>query len=341
MRKLKNYEKFVNEEVSLKKLATTAAIGAGLSFANPAIGQITTTNFSRDTVKTVNQPEKNINYDSLSNWVYDVNELVGQTLYVIPIKKGEPSNLYTKFSIDPPNYSVRPGGSVRLTDAIKTSIPSMNDVYGKYFKILEVIDNGGQSGYEILKLENVESKQILYYREISAWAVGRFHHADEIILLGYYEKLKQLFIGKEFFVFSMDDDGRPGKITKWKCVDISIIETDYNFRLGAVLEYNGHKIPISLYDLKDENKTVMSLNRYKELVNKFGEENLKKMVFDIVEIGMSKEMCLFVLGRPKSIEKTRTVDGIIEQWNYESIAKSNIKYLQFKDGILNLINEFK
>ena len=43
MNKIKTYEDFVNEEINLRKAAAGLALGAGLAFGSPVVGQTTQT----------------------------------------------------------------------------------------------------------------------------------------------------------------------------------------------------------------------------------------------------------------------------------------------------------
>jgi hypothetical protein len=54
-----------------------------------------------------------------------------------------------------------------------------------------------------------------------------------------------------------------------------------------------------------------------------------------LEIGMTKEEVLKILGEPKDINKTITANGVSEQWVY-----FGDRYLYFEDGILTTIQDY-
>lgn len=191
---------------------------------------------------------------------------------------------------------------------------------------------------------------------------------DEALLVGYYEKLKQRFVGKSvvytgringLFSFSADElqhshsaiDTKTGQVVKlsigdkWQCVDLQFVDDDFLWQLYMVLTNSeGNEILARLQNTRltseetniaffscFETQTRFSL--WKEMaIKKYGKDNAQLVLERKVKIGMTDEMCLDSWGEPKSRNKTILNGKISQQWVYNSGT-----YLYFDNGILTAI----
>lgn len=350
MKNIKKYEDFfvdqTNEEINIKKALAGAALGAGLAFSNPSKGQITTTK-----VAPIEQQVKTSAYDSLSNFLgEDIKKLVGQKIYACPksetLRKYGYDGFIKDYKISDPlklsnTYNpILPEGD-KASSYIKYDIGggrSLHDsIAGKYFKVLDVIKNEkgiGKFKDYFLKLQEEKSGDILYFVYSS-----EFKHSFPFIVAGYYEKLKQNYVGKKFIISKSYDNTELVDIEtkksvipsgQWTCLDITI--EDKYYTLSLLLKNNlGQKVTVSLNELRRNidnpeysSPSVMEFTEYNKLCKKFGKEFVDIIMSNKVKIGMTKDMCKMSWGEPKDINKTTRSGSSTEQWVYD-----NGSYLYF------------
>jgi hypothetical protein len=299
-------------------------------------GQITTTKVAPRVEQTDNTP-----YDSTRNFLgKDVYKYVGQELYL----KGKAESLrkygYEGFSIDYSKSSIINNSNVyKCCDSFNSKY---DELTGKYFTVLEVIKHPKAAESEnlyakkfYLKLQEKEKKDIVYYEYDS-----QFEHSFPFIVVGYFTKLKQSEVGKEYIVRGKNwvssgpmTDMKTGNPVsnfeagcKWKCVGVTVEEKYYN--LSLVLENkNGEQIPLSL-EYPKITYWAFEFGQAEMYKKKFGNENWQHVLNGRVKIGMSKEMCELSWGKPKSINETITLGKKSEQWVYSD------NYLYFNNGIV-------
>jgi len=302
-------------------------------------GQITTTKVAPKVEQMDNTP-----YDSTINFLgKDVYKYVGQELYL----NGKAESLrkygYSGFSIDYTKNSLTNISNVyKCCDGDNSKY---DDLTGKYFTVLEVIKypKEAESEYQYfkkfyLKLQEKEKKDIVYYEY-------QFEHSFPFIVVGYFTKLKQSEVGKEYIVRGKNwlssgpmTDMKTGNLVsnfeaggKWKCVDVTIEEKYYN--LSLVLENEkGEQIPLSIDDSKMTH-WVFEYGQSELYKKKFGNDDWQRILDGKVKIGMTKEMCKLSWGTPKSINETITSGIKSEQWVYSD------NYLYFDNGILTAIQQ--
>jgi len=273
----------------------------------------------------------------------DVYKYVGQELYL----NGKAESLrkygYSGFSIDYTKNSLTNISNVyKCCDGDNSKY---DDLTGKYFTVLEVIKypKEAESEYQYfkkfyLKLQEKEKKDIVYYEY-------QFEHSFPFIVVGYFTKLKQSEVGKEYIVRGKNwlssgpmTDMKTGNLVsnfeaggKWKCVDVTIEEKYYN--LSLVLENEkGEQIPLSIDDSKMTH-WVFEYGQSELYKKKFGNDDWQRILDGKVKIGMTKEMCKLSWGTPKSINETITSGIKSEQWVYSD------NYLYFDNGILTAIQQ--
>lgn len=302
-------------------------------------GQITTTK-----VATKVEQIGNSQYDSTKNFLgNDVYKYVGQELYL----KGQSESLrkygYRGFSIDYKKNSLSDETNIyKCCDNYNSKYDELN---GKYFTVLEVIKHPKATESEdlyskkfFLKLQEKEKKDIVFFEYDS-----QSDHSFPFIVVGYFNKLKQTAVGKEYIVRGKNwlssgpmTDMKTGNLVsnfeaggRWKSVDVTIEEKYYT--LSLILENEkGEQIPISI---NNSNKIywVFEFTQAEDFKKKFGDENWQRILDGKVKIGMTKEMCELSWGKPKSINETITSENISEQWVYTD------NYLYFDNGILTAI----
>lgn len=299
-------------------------------------GQITTTKVAPKVEQTDNTP-----YDSTKNFLgKDVYKYVGQELYL----NGKAESLrkygYEGFSIDYTKSSLTNKSNVyKCCDSYNSKY---DELTGKYFTVLEIIKHPKAAESEYLyakkfylKLQEKEKKDIVYYEYDS-----QFEHSFPFIVVGYFTKLKQSEVGKEYIVRGKNwlssgpmTDMKTGNPVsnfeaggKWKCVDVTIEEKYYS--LSLVLENEkGEQIPLSIDNSKRTN-WVFEFGQAELYKKKFGNDDWQRILDGKVKIGMTKEMCELSWGKPKSINETITSGKKSEQWVYSD------NYLYFDNGIL-------
>jgi hypothetical protein len=304
-----------------------------------SFGQITTTKVASK-IEQVNV----IPYDSTSNFLEkNVYQYVGQELYL----KGKSESLreygYEGFVYDYTKDRYNYRSNVYKSNNNFNS--KYNELAGKYFKVLEVIKHPKASDNEFLygnkfflKLQEKESKEIVYFEYDS-----KIEHLFPFIVTGYFTKLKQTQVGKEYIVKgknwissgSMPDMKTGSPVSnfesgaKWKCVDVTV-EEQY-FTLSLVLQNDkGEQIPLSVENTKNS-YWVFEAGQAELYKKKFGDENWQRVLSGKVKIGMTKEMCQLSWGKPNSINETITSGNKSEQWVYSD------NYLYFDNDILTAI----
>ena len=233
---------------------------------------------------------------------------------------------------------------------------------GKYYSIVDVeynVDN--YNGDLTLSLQNGEGKKINL-------TVYSFNIDKESIIVGFYEKLKSLYVDS-VFVYTGIAAGEYGqritdKITntakdqadntvflrvgeRWTCSDFQIVDDDFIVQLYAVLHNEkGTEILARLNNtflFKGElNMAFFSCfvkesdfeARKKSLAEKYGEENADMISIQKVVIGMTKAMCIESWGLPDHINKTIVSDQVTEQWVYPKGS-----YLYFTEDNLTAIQQ--
>lgn len=303
-------------------------------------------------------------YDSLSN-ISEKNAhlLVGQYLYFLPNtlcqKEGSyNNNIYTK----------RPDGSF-ISGKENIYQPaqvhycwntSYAGVVQKKFKIVDCLtithDELPYCKDDVyLVLQNPIDNSNLYFK-----AESYNENKTSYIILGYYEKLKQLYIGKTYkpkmfcALFSLDSNElvRNNVPEKLECVDVTFLDKQWS-PAALVLKGNDDKsyyvelerLNSSLYDLEAYNaekaaKEQEKAEFRKKMIAKYGSVNGKLIADGKVKVGFTKQMCIDAWGEPDKINYTTNKYGKSEQWVYDySIIGCSKSYLYFSNGKLTTIQE--
>jgi hypothetical protein len=310
-----------------------------------SFGQITTT-------KVINNetPKKAMVYDSTLNFLgSDALLYIGQELYLIGKSETLRTYGYSGFIID---YKVN---SNSLKNTYKPIIPEdkkyieydmggksiYDSLAGKYFKVLDVHMHPKAKEQEYLygtkfylALEEKESGNKLFFEYDS-----KYEHSFPFLVVGYFEKLKQNFIGQSYVIstkyFTGSKDistgntihNRPGQ--KWTCIDLTIEEQFFNLSL-IIKNDLGEKVLADyeyLFELGGKNQ-VYTWKKAETYKTKFGVVNWNIILDREVKIGFTEEMVRLAWGEPKRVNKSSYGD----QWVYDD------QYLYFENGKLKAFN---
>lgn len=271
-------------------------------------------------------------YDSLSSSVSNPEVLLGQEIFWLP--KSDKLREY-------PIYKV--GTSPNLSNSSKMDY---DRVANKYYKVVEVLPQPKDALFSdrdsrVLKLEERESKNILYYLYEPRFGILI---EGEFMPVGYMSKLKATKVGTYWILRRNFVDGKPMMVDMntgnrdvdwkahiWKCVDVAV-EGQY-FGLALILENETHQqIPLHVNWLDGRSsKWVISIPSKDYLEKRFGTQKGKLVAEGKVQIGMTSEMCKYAWGEPDHINTTITGGKTTEQWVYDN------SYLYLTDGLLTTI----
>ena len=261
----------------------------------------------------------NEKYDSLSPYVINAKQLIGQDVCVLPIKSILKESGYTGFYKD----------KNLKTKLVKKGIIPEEMLVGKIFKVTDALEINND---QVVELKN--GNDIIYHVYNS--------NSFQILPVGYVKKAKQIRNSDKYVLkFSPTitnatdyETGEKVKLmpgTVWKFIDVVI-----DSKKGDIL---------FLYENENKNKVVMSektsistyfvekerLIKKKEfdiLLEKYGQEMIDKALEGKIIKGMSKDVVRFALGEPKS----KNVTSYSEQWVYAGI------YVYFENGVVSAWN---
>lgn len=329
-----------------------------LEFSNVAIAQITK-------IKTVLEetPEQEVvaPYDSLKNICWEnFRSQVGQTLYLNDDAMSKNWGVYLGITTMPSfeydelvdkNWNMRylPDSIIYKFTIVEGQCGSDYDsVVGKYYYVNRLIEdptNGPKkiaSNYSYELIMKDAPYDTVYYDFDSRGAYFR-----SLINVGYIEKLKQKYVGKELII-NKDDASLPkigtGKYedipkgVHLKCTDISI-EDGNQYHILLLLHHDKYgdfyvnlTLEIGLEKLDTPEMYKVRMQKEVALARKYGKVNADLIIRNQVRAGWSKAMCRESWGAPKSVNVMSGAGGTTEQWVYSSSC-----YLYFKNGVLTTI----
>jgi hypothetical protein len=326
--------------------------------------------FSQITKLNIEQPkiaEDIPRYDSLKSINYEnVKQHIGQIIYLKEDNWSKEKGgyvlikLYTK-----PLFDTFIGNSF-LYKSVKQKDNEFNtcdyeQLKEKSFYVNKIIANNKNEfswdkNKACLELIETMSKDIVYLFYDESFNFNYF------LTLGYFEKLKKLYVGKEYIyrdfrwegLDKKDNEGGLYNIsdgierkdipknTKLKCIDITI-ENGGDNNISAIMDNSEYgKSFTSLWEIVNPdygNSKLQTLEAYNaeivhnnKLIKKYGAQNAKLILDGKVSRGFTKQMCIESWGEPNEINKTTGSYGVHEQWVYK---RGN--YLYFENGILTTI----
>ncbi|QHT70174.1 hypothetical protein GXP67_27775 [Rhodocytophaga rosea] len=267
-------------------------------------------------------------YDSTRNFLgTDVNQYIGQELYVLPQSEDFRKYGYRDFVVD--YKKTFPDDKTNLYKLYNKST-KYEAVAGRYFKVLDVYKHPHAdqdyylAGKFFLKLQAKDTKEILYYEYDP-----KYESTFPFLVMGYYEKMKKINVGKNFILRGNNwwstgktikdlDTGVAVDLSKgdtWKCIDFIVDEKYYTTEYLLENENKKH-IPIRIQDINNT-KYVFEESKAAAYKNKYGAENWNKILEGVVKIGWDKEMCRLSWGEPKQVHVILIKGKRNEQWVYE------------------------
>ena len=300
------------------------AITTALLFAINSYAQITTI-----TTKEKEEPVEVQKYDSLKSLnIENVLFHKGQTLFLKGTSYAKEHDYYCTFFTRIPPKSWDTTYTYKQTPGKKEGHSNYSELVGKYYKILSVEADKTNPYETTYWLQLLDDDNTIFYYHMRMGLNG-------FITLGYYEKMKQTFVGKDFYsqgtlerekVDSKETVKFPPK-TKFKCIDIAIKigEDEPTF---AVLENEKYgKIKGEI--IKGQRLHMfISVSACNEYIKKYGTKFGNCVAEGKIEIGMNKKMVRDAWGAPDHINTTTGSYGTHEQWVYDD------RYLYFENGIL-------
>lgn len=308
------------------KLIVTLTIS--ILFALNAYSQITTisTKEKEDFINTQK-------YDSLASLDID-NALLhkGQTLFLKGTSYAKENNYYDifftkiikEYITDTEPYIYKPIPGKREGEIVS----SYSELVGRYYKVLSV-ELEKKAMYDTtywLQLLDDKNDTLYYHMTMGL---------NDFVTLGYYEKMKQTFVGKYFYsqgtltrerVDSKETVEFPSK-TKFKCIDIAV-NIGEDQPIFAVLENEKYgKIKGEIFEGKTL-RMFISESARDEYIKKYGAKFGNSVAKRSIEIGMNRNMVRDAWGNPDDINTTTGNYGTHEQWVY------GFRYIYFKNGIV-------
>ena len=294
-------------------------------------------------------------YDSLASINKDnYKSHIGQTLYLTDSEFARETGGYSSFYLKP-TFSTfeKHYKEVKAKNNYSGTCSDYNYMKGRYFYVDSIIMKPNpkysfdkDEGY--FRLIETESGDTLYYK-----FNGSFY---DFITVGYFEKLKSTYIGKEFICINKRSNAYLGEEnirnlengtdrteipenTILKCIDITVKDDKYSSIIAIVENKEFGKSFVALQDIRDV-YTFRPLEDYKKeladikahneiLIKKYGVRIGKLIISGKVELGFTKEMCIESLGEPTDINVSTGSYGSHEQWVYDGN-----RYLYFENGKL-------
>lgn len=279
-------------------------------------------------------------YDSLTNFLGSNTLLYkGQTLYLHGKSKSLSSSGYRNFYIDYKTDYLSDKSNVYKCCSDLNS--NYDELAGKYFEVLDVYRHPKLKDNEILygrkhylKLKNIEANEILYYEYDE-----KYEHNFPFTVVGYYEKLTQLYKGYKYVLtahclsesknINTGDSIEFNPLDIWTCVTVTIDENKHllSFKLS---NEKGVETLVTVERCigKWSLGNVYTYDKATEYNKSFGQENWVRILSGKVQVGFTEEMVKLSWGEPKKINKA----SYGNQWVYDS------QYLYFENGTLKAFN---
>jgi len=321
----------------------------GLPFLVSA--QINTLKIKENIVETF--PIETASYDSLERIEFSNYKLhVKQTLYLPELRGPKNEGGYKDFYVKADNnteYIYNPSKS-------KSYLSNYDVMANKYYYVNNIVI--GEKGNKFLQLIKKDVGDTLYFH----FEDNRKDFYTDFITVGYFEKMKSLYVGKEFVYigngleggsvwdanfYNIKDDTKKEfySDTRFTCVDI--VACNYLPFLEAVLRNLEGDFTVSVECLPSKFNKFRTLTEYKNeqaikshqysvrkatLTKKYGAANAALIVKGQVKVGFTKQMCKESWGEPVNINTNTNKYGSSEQWVYSSNS-----YLYFENGRLTSI----
>lgn len=270
-------------------------------------------------------------YDSLSNFLgKEVAAYTGQTLILKALPSGAKSYGYPGFILKYQKDKELINDAKNIYKCCDGYNSKYEDIVGKKYRVLEVVKHPQVKNEETmfaddfyLHLEDISNGEKVYFKyNIDS------EYTFPFLTLGYYEKQKQLYIGKKYvFANEITTNMRGlknGKTIvnnlpsqKWKCIDITI-DSESNDMLLVIEGDKGYKSSIPFSEIVDNTEvrkiyTDIDADFY---IKKFNINNFNRILQRKIRVGMTSEMCQMAWGNPLSMEERISGKSKIAIWTY-------------------------
>lgn len=286
------------------------------------------------TPKAKEEPQEIQAYDSLETLNFkNVLSHKGQTIFIkgssYAKENGYPYIFFTDTISNPiliEHYIYKPSaGKIK-----GTIVSNYSELIGRYYKVISIYTTEERSDGIIYWLKLLGEDNFPFYL--------RFYkdtYIYDFITQGYYEKMKQIFVGKEFYSIGLTEYQKldsnenielPHK-TKLKCIDIAV-NIGEDGPAFAVLENEKYGKIKGEITKKQKLHMFVSLSDYNNFLKKYGTKFGRYVAERHIVIGMNENMVRDAWGDPDHINTTQGAYGVHEQWVYGN------RYIYFKNGIV-------
>ena len=292
------------------------------------------------TMSAFEKKVEKVAYDVTKNFLgtENVESYVGQVLYVNGIDERLQGYGYDNFKTKKVRHydSDNRYGNPSVKSSYYTKY---EDLFGKYFKVLNVDKSETGEEYYVFTLQNRDNENDIVYFNYN----GKYEDTFPFIVVSHFEWCKNNLIGKKYFLtyFSRDDKiyGRYTSDTDfvngeniiyntndvWECVDVTVESKMYDFVM-LLKNKNGNVITYKIKYIdnnEDGEVNILTEKAYHNLVTKYGVTMVNAMRKHFIKIGMNKDLLIMSWGKPDEIN-SNTYGA--DQWVYGT------QYVYVKNG---------
>ena len=203
------------------------------------------------------------------------------------------------------------------------------DLFGKYFKVLNVDKDETGEEYYVFTLQNRDNENDIVYFNYD----GKYEHTFPFIVVSHFEWCKNKLIGNKYFLtYRSKDDKTYGRFTSdtdfvngesivhnvndiWECIDVTIEDKHYDMVM-LLKNKNGNVITYTIKHInnnKDGEVNILTENAYHNLVSKYGVAMVNVMRNHRIRVGMSKDLLIMSWGKPDDVNSNSYG---ADQWVY-------------------------
>ncbi len=260
--------------------------------------QITTTK-----LKPTSEVPK-VQYDSIQNFLGEnAYGYLNQELYLPHLNEKLREYGWRDFDDDFPTSSIRGGYDY-------------DELADKYFIVMKIDRAEYSFGDYIFTLKEKKKGKIYYFQYQPS-----FKHTFPFIVVGYYNKMKERYVGKDLFVLNKE------KSSVFRCIDLTLDSVYFNLQL--LLEKTNKEKKLFPFAFVEKPNFILFKEEADYLKQKYGEELWNAVLNNKIEIGMTKELCEVAWGKPLEINETIIEGKKSEQWVYLGNT-----YLYFENNLL-------
>lgn len=302
-------------------------------FILAAVLAITFTSYAQ--ITTMSAVEKKaekvaVEYDVTKNFLgtKNVESYVGQVLYVNGIHERLQGYGYDNFKVRKVRYYDINNryGNPSVKSQFNTKY---EDLFGKYFKVLNVDKDETGEEYYVFTLQNRDNENDIVYFNYN----GKYEHTFPFIVVSHFEWCKNNLIGNKYLLtYTLKDDKIYGRCASdtdfvngesivhnvndiWECIDVTIEDKMYDFVM-LLKNKNGNVITYKIECIGNDETgevNILTENDYYNLVAKYGSTMVNVMRNHRIKVGMNKYLLIMSWGLPDEINSNSYG---ADQWVY-------------------------